>query len=408
MAPFDAAQEKRIAEAIKCHHQNPGIPKKKVAVKYTVDYHAFLRRLCGVPPGNSRGGQSARLSSAEDAGLKKYLSFLTRIGMPPSKRDVTFAANHILESQGKKRVSKDWPRRWLHRNKNLYKSLKSKTLANERKRSHQIEDLQRHFNDFEHMLEEYHIQQADVWNFDEIGFRIGCLKGRVVIVPADVKAIYLADPDNRESITVLECISGGGESIAPFILMKGEILMEKHFMNRLDNNIMIGATLTGFTNDVRTYQWLQHFDKLTKERAEGRYRALVMDGHGSHVSDHFKHYCWRNKIVPFLLLPHSTHLLQPLDVGVFSAMKAHHQNSLYESIRFGDFTFDRTDFLDAFQEIHDSTMRPRTIYSGWAKTGLFPFNPEVVLSKMRQFDGFSAIHASQALASLANSKGAAR
>jgi hypothetical protein len=328
--------------------------------------------------------------------------------MPPSKRDVTFAANYILEGQGKERVSKDWPRRWLHRNKSLYRSLRSKTLANERKKSHQIEDLQRHFTDFKDMLEEYQIRQADVWNFDEIGFRIGCLKGRVVIVPADVKAIYLADPDNRESITVLECISGGGESIDPFILMKGEVLMEKHFINRLSDNVIVGATLTGFTNDVRTYQWLQHFDRLTKERAEGRYRALVMDGHGSHVSDHFKHYCWRNKIVPFLLLPHSTHLLQPLDVGVFSAMKAYHQNSLYDSIRFGDFTFDRTDFLDAFQEIHTNSMRSRTIYGSWAKAGLFPFDPEVVLSKMRGFDGFSATHASQALLTLANSEGAAR
>jgi len=328
--------------------------------------------------------------------------------MPPSKRDVSIAANCILESQGKERVSKDWPRRWLHRNKGLYKSLRSKTLANERKQAHQIEDIQRHFDDFKDMLQEYQIRQADVWNFDEIGFRIGCLRGRVVIVPADVKAIYLADPDNRESITVLECVSAGGRSIAPFIIMKGEILMDKHVQNQLSDDVIIGTTLTGFTNDVRSYQWLQHFDKHTRELASGRYRALVMDGHGSHVSDHFKHYCWRNKIVPFLLLPHSTHLLQPLDVGVFSAMKAHHQNALYESIRFGDFTFDRTDFLAAFQDIHDRTMRRKTVYSGWKKTGLFPFNPEVVLSKMRQFNGFSAAHASQALLTLANSDGATR
>ena len=70
------------------------------------------------------------------------------------------------------------------------------------------------------MLQEYQIRQADVWNFDEIGFRIGCLRGRVVIIPADVKAVYLADPDNRESITVLECVSAGGQSIAPFIMIK--------------------------------------------------------------------------------------------------------------------------------------------------------------------------------------------
>jgi hypothetical protein len=247
-----------------------------------------------------------------------------------------------------------------------------------------------------------------VWNFDEIGFRIGCLRGRVVIVPADVKAIYLADPDNRESITVLECVSAGGNSISPLILMKGEILMEKHVLNRLSDDVIIGATHTDFTNDVRSYQWLQHFDKHTRDRAEGRYRALVMDGHGSHVSEHFKHYCWRNKIVPFLLLPHSTHLCQPLDVGVFSAMKDHHQNALYESVRFGDFTFDRTDFLDAFQDIHNLTMRSRTIYGDWAETGLFPFDPEVVLSKMRKFDGFSATHAVQALVTSTDSEAAVR
>jgi hypothetical protein len=53
-------------------------------------------------------------------------------------------------------------------------------------------------------------------------------------------------------------------------------------------------------------------------------------------------------------------------------------------------------------------MRRKTVYSGWKKTGLFPFNPEVVLSKIRQFDGFSAIHARQALIALASSGGSAR
>jgi hypothetical protein len=55
-----------------------------------------------------------------------------------------------------------------------------------------------------------------------------------------------------------------------------------------------------------------------------------MDGHGSYLSDHFKFYAFRNRIVPFLLPSHPTHLLQPLDAGVFSAMKQHHQDALYD------------------------------------------------------------------------------
>jgi hypothetical protein len=141
MAPFDAAQEKRLTEAIKYHHQNPGVYKTKVAQRFRVDYFALRNRLKGHSPGNARGGHNARLSPPEDAGLKKYLAFLTRIGMPPSKRDVVTAANYILEHQGKDRVSKDWARRWLHCNKSLYKSLRSKTLASERKQAHQVEDI---------------------------------------------------------------------------------------------------------------------------------------------------------------------------------------------------------------------------------------------------------------------------
>lgn len=70
-------------------------------------------------------------------------------------------------------------------------------------------------------------------------------------------------------------------------------------------------------------------------------------------------------------------------------MKQHHQNALYDSIRYRDYTFDRTDFLAAFQEIHDCTMKKKTIIGSFIKTGLFPFNPEVVLSKMAYFDGYS-------------------
>jgi hypothetical protein len=44
---------------------------------------------------------------------------------------------------------------------------------------------------------------------------------------------------------------------------------------------------------------------------------LILDGHGSHFIMEFMDYCWDHKIIPFLLPPHLTHLLQPCDVGIF-------------------------------------------------------------------------------------------
>ena len=388
MAPFDHAQEKRIIKALEEYAtlSKPNIAK--LARKHMILDQTFRRRLNGIPAGN-RGGTNSRLNANEEEGLRKYMAFLYRIGMPPGKLDIVQAANSILVAAGKPKVSKEWARRWMKRNRELFKSIRGRTLSAERKDCHQKEEIDRHFSDFTAVLAEYKIRQEDVWNFDEIGFRIGCLRGRTVIVPADVKAIYLADPDNRESITSLECVSAKGKSIESYIIVKGEVMKEKLFDNDIDDNTWLAVTPTGFTNDRNTFRWLEHFDRRTRENIRNRWRLLVMDGHSSHLSDHFKYYCWTHRIIPFLLPSHSTHLLQPLDVGVFSAMKQHHQNELYASIRFGDASFDRVDFFDAWKKIHTATMKPKTIYSGWVKTGLFSRDPAVVFASMARFDSES-------------------
>ena len=46
-----------------------------------------------------------------------------------------------------------------------------------------------------------------------------------------------------------------------------------------------------------------------------------MDGHGSHKTKKFRETCEDNNIIPLYLPPHSTHLLQPLDLGIFGPIK---------------------------------------------------------------------------------------
>jgi len=48
---------------------------------------------------------------------------------------------------------------------------------------------------------------------------------------------------------------------------------------------------------------------------------LRYDGHNSHILAEFVGYCLQSLIKLILLPPHSSHLLQPLDVGVFSPLK---------------------------------------------------------------------------------------
>ena len=53
----------------------------------------------------------------------------------------------------------------------------------------------------------------------------------------------------------------------------------------------------------------------------GEFQLLICDGHDSHISAEFIHHCITNDIVLMLLPPHSSHLMQLLDVGVFFPLK---------------------------------------------------------------------------------------
>lgn len=81
--------------------------------------------------------------------------------------------------------------------------------------------------------------------------------------------------------------------------------------------------------------------------------------------------------------PHSSHLLQPLDVGCFSPLKRAYGQKVEESIRLGINHTDKIEFLRMFQGARTEALNQRNIQSGFATTGLNPFNPDQVLKRLR-------------------------
>jgi hypothetical protein len=67
-------------------------------------------------------------------------------------------------------------------------------------------------------------------------------------------------------------------------------------------------------------------------------------------------------------------------------LKYWHQHALHNAVQFGDLEFSKVEFLAALQSIRNRTFRKATILSAWKKAGLFPFEPEMVFKKMKEFD----------------------
>jgi hypothetical protein len=88
------------------------------------------------------------------------------------------------------------------RQSNFLKSIKKKPLSMKRLAVHIVEDIQEHFVEFTWYKNRYSVKDKDVSNFNKSGFQIGVVTSYRVYVSLDCDAIYNADPDNQELVTV--------------------------------------------------------------------------------------------------------------------------------------------------------------------------------------------------------------
>ena len=77
----------------------------------------------------------------------------------------------------------------------------------------------------------------------------------------------------------------------------------------------------------------------------GTHLLLILDAHGSHATPEFDAFCTENGIITLCMLPHTSHILQPLDVGCFGALKTAYGRLIADLARQCIFHVDKADFL---------------------------------------------------------------
>jgi hypothetical protein len=107
-----------------------------------------------------------------------------------------------------------------------------------------------------------------------------------------------------------------------------------------------------------------------------------MDGHESHDSLPFQQYCKENKIITLYMPPHSSHLLQPLNVGCFAPLKVAYERQVKHLMRNRITHITKLEFLPCFKQAFFDTFRESVVQSGFQGAGLVPHNPDAVLSKL--------------------------
>ena len=140
----------------------------------------------------------------------------------------------------------------------------------------------------------------------------------------------------------------------------------------------VAMSAKGWTDREISLGCIQRYDEETKDKAGEEWRLIYLDGHDSHASLEIIQYTRRHRIVVVCLPPHTTHVLQPLDVGIFGRFKVALREEAYNYELQTGLPVDKTSALLVIGKAYLRAFTPENIRSAFRKTGMWPLDQGVI------------------------------
>jgi len=136
--------------------------------------------------------------------------------------------------------------------------------------------------------------------------------------------------------------------------------------------------MNGWTSNDIGLAWLRQI--FLPQTATDDYRLLLLDGHKSHATFEFMWECHINRVALVYLLPHSSYILQPLDLSCFSLLKCRYRDEIANLARFDDASaVKKSKFLKIYRKASNEGLSSYHIRAGWNAAGIYPWDPRKVI-----------------------------
>ena len=133
--------------------------------------------------------------------------------------------------------------------------------------------------------------------------------------------------------------------------------MARWFLEGVPEGTYVVPSNSGFTSDKIAIEYLKHLIKHTNAGPDAEWQLLLMDNHGSHTTPEFSLLANENRIRPFPFIPHLTHGMQPLDVGVFQPYKHWHCKAIEEVVASSFVEYSLSQFIQDLTKIRNHTFK---------------------------------------------------
>ena len=217
------------------------------------------------------------------------------------------------------------------------------------------------------MIQDLAILPENVYNIDEIGVLLSMLNSVKVLVSKDNQRDHRGAGVKRTSVTAIECISADGRSLLPLMIWLA-LIYRSNWTTYSTPRWHFAHLENGYNDSKISLEWLVRiFNPQTKERADEKLRVLICNGFGTYETLEILEFCFENNILLCRLPSHTSHKLQPCNVGVFAPLKTAYRDEVKRLNRRGLDTIGKEHFTSLYMPARERALTKRNITAGWAK-----------------------------------------
>lgn len=232
-----------------------------------------------------------------------------------------------------------------------------------------------------------------MWNCDETAFATDIASKKILARRGDKNVHETGGGTGREYITVLGCGSASGERLPPYVIYKGKNLWTS-WTHGGPAGTLYAVSESGWMERPQFLEWFKKLF-LTALSSAPRPVILFMDGHASHINLELIRLAREHQVILFCLPSHTTHALQPLDVGVYGPLKSCWGKILKQyKMETCAATVDKKEFPALLKKLWEASFEARHLKAGFRKTGLCPLTKDSI-SKSSCAPSLPCIAASQ-------------
>jgi hypothetical protein len=177
--------------------------------------------------------------------------------------------------------------------------------------------------------------------------------------------------------TVLGCGNASGFAVPPYCVFKG-----KRMMDDLINGATPGAagtvSETGWSNTKVFKRYLSDdFLHFIPGRNDDPV-LLLLGEHKSHVTVDIIEWAQERNIILHILPAHTSHILQPLDVGCYRPLQRIYDNECHKAMRQNHSIITRYNVCELGCKAYQRALSLENLQSAFRKTGIYPLTMTII------------------------------